>query len=126
MRKGGKSGLITLAVWVATSLGFVPTAGAHSVLDHATPAAGSTVHRPPAQIKLRFTERIEPVFSAVHVLDPRGKRVDVAAQQYDPSNAKELVATVPPLDPGTYRVKWRVLSVDNHVNEGTFTFTISR
>jgi methionine-rich copper-binding protein CopC len=30
-----------------------------------------------------------------------------------------------PLGPGTYRVKWRVLSVDTHVTEGDFTFRVT-
>ena len=30
-----------------------------------------------------------------------------------------------PLGPGTYRVKWRVLSVDTHVTEGDFIFRVT-
>jgi methionine-rich copper-binding protein CopC len=30
----------------------------------------------------------------------------------------------PRLAPGTYRVMWRVISVDTHQTEGAFTFTI--
>jgi methionine-rich copper-binding protein CopC len=29
------------------------------------------------------------------------------------------------LGPGTYRVKWRVLSVDTNVTEGDFTFRVT-
>jgi methionine-rich copper-binding protein CopC len=29
-----------------------------------------------------------------------------------------------PLRPGTYKVSWRVLSVDTHTTEGTFTFRV--
>ena len=35
-----------------------------------------------------------------------------------------LRVTLAPLAPGTYRVVWRVLSVDTHVTEGDFTFTV--
>ena len=28
------------------------------------------------------------------------------------------------LSPGTYRVRWHVLSVDTHKTEGSFTFTV--
>lgn len=118
--------LVLLVAILAMSLGFAPRASPHTVLDHASPAAGSTMHRPPTQIKLWFTERIEPAFSALQVVDVSGKRVDEGDQQYDPAYPKLLIATVPPLGPGTYRVKWRVLSRDNHVVEGDFTFAISR
>jgi methionine-rich copper-binding protein CopC len=35
-----------------------------------------------------------------------------------------LRATLPPLPTGTYKVQWRVLSVDGDVTEGVFTFSI--
>jgi methionine-rich copper-binding protein CopC len=31
-----------------------------------------------------------------------------------------------PLPPGTYRVHWRVLSVDTHTTEGSFTFQVGQ
>ena len=117
--------LVILAIALATSLGFVPEGSAHTTLSHAVPAAGSTVHAPPSQIKLWFTGRFEPAFSTVQVVDRSGTRVDNGKPLQDPGNAKLLVATVPQLAPGTYRVKWRVLSVDNHVSEGEFAFDIS-
>jgi hypothetical protein len=35
-----------------------------------------------------------------------------------------LRVSLPKLVPGTYRVTWRVLSVDTHVTEGDFTFAV--
>src|SRR5258706_12628552 len=40
---------------------------AHAFLDHARPAVGSTVHGSPAQLKLWFTQQLEPAFSTVQV-----------------------------------------------------------
>jgi methionine-rich copper-binding protein CopC len=37
-----------------------------------------------------------------------------------------LRVSLPPLEPGRYRVTWRVLSVDTHVTEGDFTFEVAR
>jgi len=31
-----------------------------------------------------------------------------------------------PLSPGTYRVRWKVLSVDTHTTEGSFTFNVGQ
>jgi methionine-rich copper-binding protein CopC len=36
-----------------------------------------------------------------------------------------LQVLLKPIEPGTYRVKWRVLSVDTHVTEGDFTFRVA-
>ena len=35
-----------------------------------------------------------------------------------------LKVSLPPLGPGTYRVAWRVVSVDTHVTSGSFTFQV--
>jgi len=103
----------------------VSPAGAHGLLKRAAPAAGSTVHESPPQLKLWFTERLEPAFSKVRVLDRNGKQVDKGDPEVDRADAKLLRVTLQKLAPGTYRVKWRVLSVDTHVSEGGFTFDVA-
>jgi copper resistance protein C len=110
---------------LASAPAFFPVAGAHAFLDHAMPAVGSVVHGAPAQIKLWFTQRLEPAFSTMQVLDRSGKRVDKGDPQVDRADAELLLVSVPQLTPGTYRVTWRVLSVDTHVTEGDFTFAVA-
>jgi methionine-rich copper-binding protein CopC len=100
-------------------------ARAHAFLDHATPAVGSKVRAPPTQVKLWFTEELEPAFSTVQVLDRDGKRVDESDVKVDSGDARLLQVSLPTLAPGTYRVRWRVLSVDTHVTEGDFTFDVA-
>ena len=39
-------------------------------------------------------------------------------------DAKRLSVTLPPLPPGAYSVRYRVLSVDGHVVDSSFSFTI--
>jgi methionine-rich copper-binding protein CopC len=104
---------------------FAPLAAAHAFLDHAMPGVGSAVREPPAQLKLWFSERLEPEFSTVEVLDRSGKRVDRGDQQVDSADRMLLRISLPPLAPGRYRVIWRVLSVDTHVTTGQFTFDIA-
>ena len=98
---------------------------AHAFLDHATPRVGSTVHGPPPAVKLWFTQELEPAFSTVRVLDKSGKPVDRGDARVDKSDRTLLEVAVPPLAPGTYRVQWRVVSVDTHVTEGDFTFDVA-
>jgi len=101
-------------------------ASAHAFLDHASPAVGSTVHAPPAQVKLWFTQKLEPAFSTAQVLDSTGKRVDRADARVDDGDSTVLTVSLPELAPGRYRVKWRVLSVDTHVTEGDYSFDVVR
>ena len=110
---------------LASALVFAPLAAAHAFLDYAIPGVGSAVHEPPAQLKLWFSERLEPEFSTVEVLDRMGKRVDKGDPQVDSADRMLLRISLPPLAPGRYRVTWRVLSVDTHVAAGQFTFEIA-
>lgn len=109
----------------ACALALASLASAHAFLDHARPAVGSAVHASPAQLKLWFTQQLEPAFSTVQVLDRNGKRVDKGDPQVDHADATQLAVSLPQLAPGTYRVTWRVLSVDTHVTEGDFTFDVA-
>jgi copper resistance protein C len=101
-----------------------PEAGAHAFLDHAAPAVGSAIHGSPAQVRLWFTQELEPAFSTVKVLDPNGSQVDKQDKQVDRADPSLLQVPRPQLAPGRYRVVWRALSVDTHVTEGDFTFDV--
>ena len=98
--------------------------GAHAFIERADPRVGSTVHTSPALVRLWFTEKLEPAFSSVQVLNEAGQRVDKGDAAVDPSAPKQLRISLSSLSPGTYKVVWRVLSVDTHVTEGNFTFRV--
>jgi copper resistance protein C len=99
-------------------------AQAHAVLDHASPAVGSTVPAPPQQIRLFFTQGVEPAFSRAELATAQGQPIQTAPATVDPSNNMQLVLAVPRLRPGRYRVTWHVVSVDTHPTEGTFEFEV--
>ena len=100
-------------------------AGAHAFLDRADPRVGGTVRQAPAQVRLWFTGELEPAYSRADVVDDAGRRVDAGDGRVDSDNRALLRVTLPPLAPGRYRVRWRVLSVDSHVTEGDFTFRVA-
>jgi hypothetical protein len=100
-------------------------AQAHAFLEHASPAVGSTVPTPPQQIRLSFTQGIEPAFSRVELSTAQGQPIQTGPATVDPSNNMQLVLAVPRLGPGRYRVRWHVVSVDTHPTEGTFEFEVS-
>ena len=116
-----RPGLVALALLLTGAAG----AGAHAFLDRADPRAGSTVKVAPAQVRIWFTESLEPAFSSLRIVNEAGRRVDKGDSQVDPTNLRLLRVSLPPLPPGTYKVIWRVLSVDSHVTEGDFTFRVT-
>jgi len=115
----------TIAMILAILLGGTTSAGAHAFLERADPRVGSTVRTSPVEVRLWFTEQLEPAFSSVQVVDKSGQRVDKGDSQVDPAAPKQLRISLSPLSPGTYKVIWRVLSVDTHVTKGTFTFRVT-
>ncbi len=99
-------------------------AAGHAVLQRAEPRVESTLKRAPDEVKLYFSERLEPAYSSVRVLNDRDMQVDRGDSRVDRSNPALLRATLPTLPPGRYKVVWRVLSIDADVTEGNFTFRI--
>ena len=96
---------------------------AHSLLLESAPAAGVTLPSAPATLMLRFNNRIEKPLSRVRLVDATGAKQLLALSP--DGGADRLVATVPSLPPGTWRVEWQVLSTDGHVVSGRFQFTVS-
>jgi len=99
-------------------------AHAHAFLDHAEPPVGATVSVAPTEVKLSFTQELEPAFSTVKVLDAAGKRVDTADARVDGAHREVLRVSLLALGPGAYTVVWRVVSVDTHVTQGDFAFHV--
>lgn len=98
-------------------------AHAHAFLDHASPKVGSTVATAPRELLLWFTEKLEPAFSTVEVRNAQGAVVSGKAQVAG-GDGTELRVPLKALPPGTYSVSWRVLSVDTHRTQGSFSFRV--
>ena len=99
---------------------------AHAFLKDANPGVGSTIQTSPSEVRIRFTENIEPAVSSIQVFDASGKEVDKRDVHLDRSDRTLLHVSLPWLRAGTYKVVWRVVSVDTHVTNGSFTFGVSR
>ncbi len=113
-----------VAIAFAIAVGASPAAVAHAFLDRAVPAVGSQVRGAPTSVTLWFTQDLEPAFSTVKVLNAQGREVDRTDNSVGSRERSVLRTSLAPLSPGTYRVVWRALSVDGHVTEGDFTFTV--
>lgn len=100
-------------------------AGAHALLERTDPRAGSALRTPPREVRLWFTEALEPAWSRVEVIGEDGRRVDRGDGRIDRSAPRLFRLSLGPLSPGAYTVRWRVVSVDSHVSEGRFTFRVA-
>jgi methionine-rich copper-binding protein CopC len=97
-------------------------AHAHAYLDHASPRVGSTVRTAPSQVTLWFSQKLEASFSSAQVTNASGGRVDQGSRV----SGMQIHVSVGSLPPGTYRVNWKVLSVDTHTTQGSFTFRVGQ
>src|SRR6266852_5118764 len=84
-----------------------PPVQAHSVLERASPAVGSTIRSTPPEISLRFTEDLEAAFSTLHVIGPDGERADAGDTRVDEREKRILRASLKSLKPRVYKVMWR-------------------
>ena len=115
---------IAIALALSILMFAPPRVFAHAFPDHAEPAIGGTVSVSPSELKIWFTQKLEPAFSKLEVRDQTGAEVDKGDARVDGDDASLLRVSLPALKPGTYKVNWHVVSVDTHPTEGDFTFTV--
>ena len=113
-----KGARLLVVIWALAVAG---QAWGHAFLERAEPRVGSTVKAAPAQVRAWFTQNLEPAFSTMEVTGPSGQRVDEGKPRIE-GNVMHVPLRAD--RPGTYRVKWRVLSVDTHTTEGAFSFQV--
>ena len=102
-----------------------PAARMHATLLSSEPAKGSTVAASPSRIYLVFSEEVEASLGGIRLVGPGGRTVALKTTA-DPRNVSALVGSVAtPLDAGTWRVEWRIVSEDGHPIDGTFTFVVA-
>ena len=114
-----------LALTALVSLAAISHAWAHAFIDHTDPVVGGAVKQAPAEVRLWYTQGLEPAFSRVQVFDAAGKEIDKKDVHLDPKNNHLMIVSLPAgLGAGTYKVVWRVVSVDTHTTEGSFKFQV--
>ena len=109
----------TLAFALVTQQAF-----AHAQLQKATPPVGGTVSSP-SEIRLEFSEGVEPKFTKVTLAGAGGAEIPLGAAKVEGADGAVFVVPIgKPLAPGAYKVQWRAVSVDSHHTQGTFAFTV--
>jgi methionine-rich copper-binding protein CopC len=97
---------------------------AHAILVKSQPAKDETVKESPKQIDLWFNDAVRSEYKALAVIDSSGKRVDNHDVEQTLTDGSHIHATVPTLAPGTYTIRYRVVSEDTHIVTGKFEFTV--
>ncbi len=95
-------------------------AAAHASLRSSTPADGARLPRPPGEVTLTFSERLQAGFTRVAATGPGGQSVAAGPVRVAGTRAVlPLKATAA----GDYTVSYRIVSSDGHPVQGTIRFS---
>lgn len=118
-----RGGALAVAL-LAGLLGPAARVWAHASLVRSAPAHRAVLGQMPERVQLWFNERLEPAYSTVSVWNEAGAQVDALDVTVGPDDPRRLSVSVETRHPGLYTVKYRVLSVDGHIVDSRFTFTV--
>ena len=111
---------------IAAALAAAAAAYAHAHLARASPAAGATLAVAPTEVTLHFTQQLELKFSTIVVRVAAGKQVDKGHPHVSGEDLSVLKVSLQPLGSGSYKVEWRVISVDTHATKGEYSFRVGK
>ena len=133
LRRPGGDGRLRRVARVASALTLAAAASvaapnaalAHPELASSKPAANETLPESPPELTLNFTEPVAPTSGQVGVLSEDETPVDGLGGFELSEDGRRVRLDLPPLAPGVYTVRYRVLSaVDGHLIVGSFLFQV--
>ncbi len=96
-------------------------AAAHAIVLGSSPADRSSVPVAPSEVRISFSEAVNPSLGGLQVLDADGNRVDVGSGD-QPTPEVLRVSLRTDIEPGTYIANYRVISADGHPIAGAIVF----
>lgn len=115
-------------MWVAFALAFMPVqASAHLKLESSVPAKGDTIRVPLHEIRITFTQAVEPRYTTVTLVDNAGVPISLGTlEPIGTGKTREFVYKLSqPLAGGDFVVQWKTAGADGHVVSGSFDFTVA-
>src|SRR5579864_5390797 len=113
-----------VAVGVATLLAGVRVS-AHAEMTKSSPANGAALTSSPSAIQAWFSEELATHGNYLHLYDAHNKQLGTGGLDPKVSSHEVLRLAPPRLSPGSYLVRWHVVSADdNAVSEGYFRFSV--
>lgn len=122
-------GFSLLSLFLLTFFLTVPSSVfAHAGYDKSNPPANASLPagKMPERIQVWFTEKLEPRFSELSVVDKNGQRVDKADSKVQPDIPNSMVVSLKTgLPDGPYTVIFSNVSAeDGHTVKGSFAFLV--
>lgn len=113
-----RAALLSLLVLCLISLPL----SAHAILQRASPAKNSVQSGPDVPVELKFNSRIDAGRSRISCATPDDKIIPINIQTSGTTDV--ISSTLKGLKPGSYRLRWQVLSIDGHITRGEIPFKV--
>src|SRR6266581_1272311 len=128
LRLNGLRRNIPIALLLAFCLAFLfpAIASAHAILLRSDPPKAARLNAAPQQVRMWFSEDLNPAFSTAVVVNAQNKQVDLKDAHVSPNDTEEMdVSLQQGLPPSVYIVVYRTDSAeDGHILRGSFIFTV--
>ena len=86
--------------------------------------ADSELTQPPKEIRLHFSDKLEPAFTKIVLLDAKNVAVKLPKAVVDKADGKTVSTQLPVLRAGQYLVRWSTMTRDSHKVKGEFRFKV--
>ena len=114
--------LLALALaLVATQTGWT----FHLKLLRAEPGADTTLTEPPAEVRLWFSQPVEPRATSIKLTDDAGTTHELAPISVGSDKGAVSAPVGRTLGAGRYTVAWRTMARDGHVVRGEIGFAVA-
>jgi copper transport protein len=125
-RRGRRARLLLASLLAFTLLLlFSGVASAHALLARSDPPQNAILNQAPTQVRLWFTEEVNPALSKAIVVDPTNHELDKHDSHISSADPKEIDLGLSQLGPGAYIVIWHTVSAnDGHPAAGSFIFRV--
>jgi methionine-rich copper-binding protein CopC len=99
-------------------------AHAHARVETTEPKADSELSQPPKEIRLQFSDTLEPAFTKIMLLDSKNVAIKLSKAVVDKADTTTVTAQLPVLRAGQYLVRWSIMTRDSHKVKGEYRFRV--
>lgn len=101
-------------------------AAAHLKLQSSSPAQGDTVRTSLTEVRLTFTQAVEPRYTTITLLDNAGNALELGTLVPigEGKTTQFVYRLTHPVVSGDFVVQWKTAGTDGHVVSGSFDFTV--
>ncbi|GAC1356594.1 MAG: hypothetical protein NVSMB44_00560 [Ktedonobacteraceae bacterium] len=119
---------LALPLALCLLLSFPATTQAHAILLKSDPARDARLNSVPDQVRMWFSEDLNPTFSSAVIVNAENQRVDKKDARVSPADPREMTISLRPnLPASVYIVVWRTQSADDgHILRGSFRFSVAQ